>query len=264
MHAFENEQRKHETKDPEPPLVLGHLLEDDTVKQKIEKWQREIARIQNAVVRLLDYRRWNQVYEQIVAANPLLHPGIPVLDYFRNIYGDYAVMAIRRQCRPQKDSVSLLWLLYDLKENVSFITRAWTRDLYHQPTPGGTVYLEYFANILADSSFKQFSDKSGDALDPAIVQADIERLETATKEILSHSDRVVAHDDRRGPEFEVNFDQLNGAIDAIEEITKRYILLFTGASMLSMTPIDQTNAVSVFSFPWVDPGHRPDFGSATD
>lgn len=74
----------------------------------------------------------------------------------------------------------------------------------------------------------------------------------------------MAHDDRRGPEFAVNFDQLNTAIDAIEEIAKRYILLLTGASMLSMTPIDTTNAVSVFNFPWIDPGHRPNFGTETD
>lgn len=233
------------------------------MKQKIEKWQREILRIQNAVTRLLDYRRWNRVYEQIVAANPLLHPGIPVLDYFRNIYGDYAVMAIRRQARDQKDSISLIGLLRDLEENASFITRSWTRELYHQPTPGGTIYPEDFGNMLADSSFKPFADSNGEQLDPAVVRADIDKLEAATTAVLSHSDRVVAHDDRRGPEFEANFDQINVAIDAIEEIAKRYILLLTGASMLSMTPIDTMNAISVFSFPWIDPGHRPNFGAET-
>lgn len=234
------------------------------MKQKIGKWQREIHRIQNAATRVLDYRRWNRVYEQIVAANSLLRPGIPVLDYFRNIYGDYAVMAIRRLCRPQKDSVSLLGLLNDLEENASLITRAWTQELYHQPTPGGTVYPDDFANMLADSGFGPFADATGDSLDPAIVHADIERLESAAKEILSHSDRVVAHDDRRGPEVEANFDHLNTAIDAIEEITKRYILLLTGASMLSMTPIDTTNALSVFKFPWIDPRNPPIFESETD
>lgn len=154
------------------------------MKQKIEKWQREILRIQNAVTRLLDYRRWNRVYEQIVAANPLLRPGIPVLDYFRNIYGDYAVMAIRRQTRDQKDSISLIGLLPDLEENASYITRTWTRELYHQPTPGGTVYPDDFANMLADSSFQHFADASGEHLDPMVVRADIDGLEAATKVFL--------------------------------------------------------------------------------
>ncbi len=234
------------------------------MKQKIEKWQHEIERVRNAVTRLLDYRRWNRVYEGIVAANPLLRPGVPVLDYFRNIYGDYAVMAIRRQCRQQRDSVSLLGLLKDLEQNAAFITRAWTRDLYRQPTPGGTVYPEHFAYELADGTFKTFADPTGEILDAATVRADIERLETATKGILSHSDRVVAHDDPRGPEFDVNFDDLNVAIDTIEEVAKRYILLLTGASMLTMTPIDSTNAISVFSFPWINPETRPNFGTETD
>jgi hypothetical protein len=235
------------------------------MQQKIEKWQRDIARIQNQVIRLLDYRRWNHVYELIVAANPRLRPGIPVLDYFRNVYGDYAVMAIRRQAKPHKDSVSLLGLLEDLAENASFITRDWTRALYQQPSPlTGHQYDVDMATFLADSTFKQFADGSCEKLDMDLVRGDIERLKNATKEILTHSDRVVAHDDPRGPEFQINFDGLNSAIDVIEDIAKRYILLLTGASMLQMTPIDSTNSVSVFGFTWIDPQRRPNFGRETD
>jgi len=93
------------------------------VKEKIAKWQRDIVQIRGAIARLLDYRRWNRVYEAIVGANPRLTPGTAVLDYFRYIYGDYAVMAIRRQAKPHRDSISFLGLLDDLAANPRLITR---------------------------------------------------------------------------------------------------------------------------------------------
>lgn len=54
-----------------------------------------------------------------------------------------------------------------------------------QTAPGGTVYPDDFANMFADSSFNQFADLSGDALDPAVVRGDIDLLEAATKEIIA-------------------------------------------------------------------------------
>jgi hypothetical protein len=233
------------------------------VKQKLEKWQGDIARIRNAVVRLLDHRRWNRVYEAIVSANPQLRPGMPVLDYFHNVYADYAVMAIRRQVRADDDSVSLVGLLEDVAENSSFITRAWTRQLYERPLTNGERYPQQMAHMLADGAFTQFADSAGARLDETIVRNDIERLRGATSKILGHSDRAVAHDDRRGARDPATFDDLNLAIDMIEEIAKRYLLLLTGESMIQMTPIDVTNSIGVFRFTWIDPDHPPQLGKET-
>lgn len=175
------------------------------MKQKIEKWQRDIERIQQSVVRLCDYRRWNRVYETIVNANPRLHPGIPILDYFRNVYGDYAAMAIRRLARPHKDAVSLLGLLEDLAANASFITRDWMREFCRQPiaATGGTQYPAAFANDLADNDFKKFADATGQSLDAQIVLDDAAKLKIATEKIVALTDTAIAHDDRKGPQFHV-------------------------------------------------------------
>ena len=231
------------------------------MKQKLEKWDRDIRRIRNAVMRLCDYRRWNRVYEAIVNANPGLHPGVPVLDYFRDVYGDYALMAIRRQAKPHKDAISLRGLLEDIALNPSLISRRWTQQLYMEPLEGsGHVYPEETAISLADSTFRDFADDSGEFLRQSLVTGDLAKLEDATAKIIDVSDRAIAHDDRRGPEFEINFDQINRAVDVIEELTRRYNLLLTGASMLRLTPHDTTNAISVFRFPWIDPSNPPDFG----
>lgn len=230
------------------------------MKQKIEKWKREIERIQQSVIRLADYRRWNRVYERVVNAHPKLRPGIPILDYFRNVYGDYAAMAIRRQGRPHKDSVSLLGFLEDLAANASFITRDWMRELYREPvaTIGGMVPPGGLGDSLADKDFQKFADSSGLVLDAQKVLDDIAKLKIATERIVAVTDTTIAHDDKNGPEFQITFDDLNVAIDVLEEITRKYVLLFTATSMLSMTPIDTTNAIAVFNFPWIDPNNRPD------
>lgn len=228
------------------------------MQQKIEKWQRQIDRIRDLVAQMQDYRRWNRVYEEIVAANPQLRPGMPVVDYFRNVYCDYAVMAIRRQARDQKDSISLIGLLRDIADNAAFLTLDWTRDLYEQPHAlTGAAYGRGTAHALAEKTFKQFADGSGRQLAVAYVLADIARLEAGTKKVLDHSDRVVAHDDPRGPQQSATFDDLNVAIEAIAEITRRYVLLLTGDNMLTTTPIDTTNALRTFTFPWIDPATGP-------
>ena len=51
-------------------------------KAKRDKWARYIEQIEPQVFGMMDFRRWNSVYEEIVRANPR------VLDYFRDVYAD--------------------------------------------------------------------------------------------------------------------------------------------------------------------------------
>ncbi len=230
------------------------------MKQKIEKWQRDAVRIRGAVVKLADYRRWNHVYEEIISANPRLRAGLPVLDYFRNIYADYAIMAVRRQSKPHRDAVSLSDLLKDIEQHHTFISLSWTRELYRQPHASGFAYDEEMAHRLADSTFKNFADASGQHLSKVVVAKDRADLATATDAIVHHSDKHVAHDQRSHPPASATFDDLDRAINTLEELTRRYVLILTGESLLSIVPYDTTNSISLFRFPWIDPEHPPAFG----
>lgn len=243
---------------PAPPGLLG--AQEIPLKQKIEKWQRDAVRIRGAVVKLADYRRWNRVYEEVVRANPRLSAGMPVLDYFRNIYADYAIMAVRRQAKPHRDAVSLSDLLKDIEENHTFITRSWTRAMYREPHSNGIVYDEEMANRLADSTFSKFADSGGELLSKEMVAKDRADLEAATAGIVHHSDKHVAHDQRSQLQAVATFDDLNGAVDVLEELTRRYVLILTGESLLSVVPYDTTNSISLFRFPWIDPEQPPTLG----
>lgn len=228
--------------------------------QKFDKWERWIEDVRWAAVLLMDRRRWNATFEAIVNANPQLHPGIPVLDYFRFTYKDYAILAIRRLVRRGPDSITLTGLLDDLRDEHRTLTRDWHRMLYGRPTPNGTIYPEEMANFLADSAFARFIEHGESFVSSRIVSTDLAALEAATSRLVHHSDRQIAHNDRRGdgPQFSpLTYAELDAAIVAVAETAKKYVLLLTGAAMVSMTPIDLTDSIDVFRFPWIDPDHPP-------
>ncbi len=223
------------------------------MKQKIEKWQRWIDRIEDQVKVVMMYRSFNDQYVAIVNANPDLPPSNAFLSYFRAIYADGAAMAIRRQATTHRDSISLRRLLEELVEYPTLISRAWTRELYEQPLPSGHTYGTGMAHFLADSTFKQYADASGDFLDVSLLQADLDQLGTQTAFVVQLTDRAIAHDDAGGVRLDapVTFDGLDAAIVCLERLVRKYIVLLTGRSFSSLTPIDQTNARSVFYIPWI-------------
>jgi hypothetical protein len=233
-------------------------INEAMAQAKRAKWVRYIERIEPQVFRMMDFRRWNRVYEEIVNANPRLHPGIPVLDYFRHVYADYAALAVRRQSKPHDDAISLLELIEDMAKFPEALTLEWTVEVYSRPTPSGHVYDAEMARDLAELTFKKYADTSGLIFDGTIAAADADRLRAATSKIVGFVDSTIAHDDKQLPTEFSTFDELDAAIVLIAELTKKYSLLLTGASFGTMTPIDQTNAIGVFSFPWIDPEHPPD------
>jgi len=230
------------------------------MKQKLEKWQRDIVRIREQVIHLANYRRWNRVYETVVNANPRLRPGMHLLDYFRNVYGDFAAMAVRRQAKTHKDSISLRGLLEDLEKNNALVTRSWTQAEYRRPHANGTTYDDEMADRLANAFFDKFADDAGECLRKELITADLARLASSTERIVTITDKSIAHDDRVRTTETVTFDDLNGAVDVLEDLTKRYVVLLTGESLLSVVPYDTADSTAVFNFAWIDPANKPDFG----
>ncbi len=227
--------------------------------QKVAKWGLWIYDIRQDVWHLMNRRRWNAVFERVVNSNPRLRPGLVIPDYFRNIYADYAVLSVRRLARRDQKSISLTALLDYLRDNHTMLTREWYRSLYTRPLPGGEVYPVQVARDLADETFKHFCDVDAEVVSKSMIEADLANIEIATQRILHFSDRFKAHKDRRGVEGQLpTHNELNAAIDSLAECARKYVLLLTGENTLSMTPLDQTNAIHVFTFPWIDDDHLPD------
>jgi hypothetical protein len=228
--------------------------------QKQGKWESWIDDIEQDVWQLMDRRRWNAVFERVVLANKrLLTSGLVIPEYFRHIYADYAVLAVRRLVRRDPKSISLTGLLDDLRDNHMMLTRQWYRSLYLRPLPGGETYPKDFAFHLADGTFDRFCDADRNTVSKSFIEADLANIETETGRILHFSDRVKAHKDRRGVEIDLpTYNDLHTAVEALASCAQKYVLLLTGRNTLSMLPVDQTNAIQVFNFPWIDADHPPD------
>jgi hypothetical protein len=224
--------------------------------QKQEKWETWIDSIRRQVVHLMDFRRWNAVYEDVVNNNPALNPNNQMLYYFRYVYKDYAVLAVRRLVKRDKDSITLIGLIDDLIENHTMLTRSWTYEMFRRPLPGGFTYDASMSDHLAGLHWKNYCDASGQYLDKGPLEVDLIELEEATQLLVHISDREIAHNDKRkvDPQFtRPTYDSLDNALALIERLTKKYTLILTGESMPSMTPIDTTNAISVLRIPWIPP-----------
>jgi hypothetical protein len=216
----------------------------------IDKWTTWINRIEYQVKILMMYRAFNADYVAIVNANSSLSPNNHYLSYFRAIYHDGATMAIRRQAKSHRDSVSLQRLMREIAEKPKLISRTWTRSFYRQPLPSGNIYDDERAQFLADNTYKRFADESGEYLDVGLIEKDLETLKSRTASVVQLADRAIAHDDCGGVKLHapLTFNDLDAAIITLEEITRKYIVLLTGRSFSSLTPIDQANSRSVFIY----------------
>jgi hypothetical protein len=99
-----------------------------------------------------------------------------------------------------------------------------------------------------------FSGDAGEHVDPNLVAADLDSLDEKAKQVVEYVDRHVAHADARPITNVPTFAELNGAIDAIGDLFKRYVLLVTVESYATLVPVPQYDWEAVFREPWILPG----------
>ena len=122
-----------------------------------------------------------------------------------------------------RDSVSLRRLLEELAESPTVVSRAWTRERYKEPLPGGHVYDPEMAHFLADKTYKKYADASGDYLDPMLIRPDLSKLSESTRAVVQYADRAIAHDDAGGVRLDspLTFDGLDTAIFVLDELVRK-------------------------------------------
>ena len=150
------------------------------------------------------------------------------------------VMAIRRQVKVQKDSVSLAGLLTELAANpdsshaLSFVA------LYGSPG----------IFDIGDRDFSAFASAGAAHIDPSLVHADLASLRTLAASSEEYADRRIAHWDKREPTSALTAEAIFVALDELGRLVRKYYLLFFAAS-LEMSPIPQGPVFHVFAEPWL-------------
>lgn len=148
--------------------------------------------------------------------------------------------SVRRQITSDQKSpeVSLMKLLLRMRKNNVLITKDWyvKEWLTDSSLIKDNPELAGFIQGIPAAEFKShFGDQF---LDPAIIGKDIAILSEATLEIKAYVDKAIAHRDPSAPN-PPSFEKYNNALQELDRIAKKYILLLKQVGMSSLKPVLQ-------------------------
>ena len=100
------------------------------MKQKLEKWDRWLEAILKEVQNLVLYQFVYRDLQSMIDNNKDLQKPSLFYDFMFTSYAAWAVMAVRRIAKAQKDSISFIGILKDMEENYQLLTRERFVSLY--------------------------------------------------------------------------------------------------------------------------------------
>jgi len=204
--------------------------------------------IESEIIRMMGNHEIFQELIRISKNNSKINKGNSFWDFLKESYVALMVSAVCRQTDTDSRSSSLINLLNTLlKPQVSeVLTKDWYCKQYHRDNdimPG-------FMEGIGKGDFEERFGP-GEHLDTSIVQADLDELIEKTKEIKRYRNKRIAHRDRNNKlVFDVNFNDLDEAIETIRKITSKYYLLLKQGGN-DLVPVDQTDWQEILTVPWI-------------
>ena len=193
----------------------------------------------------------HSIFQEIVGFsknNSKINVGNSFWDFLKESYVALMVSAVCRQVDSDSRSSSLINFLNKiLQADVTvLITKKWYADQYHREDdimPG-------FMEGVGRDHFEENFGKE-DFIDPTIIRKDLDRLIQNTKKIKKFRNKRIAHRDKNNNlKFDINFNDLDQAIETVRELASKYSsLLKQGGN--DLVPIDQTDWQEIFTVPWI-------------
>lgn len=212
--------------------------------QKFEKWERWLETIRVEVTDLVRSKHIFWKLGDIVKNNPKIQKPNSFYKFAGDTYFAYAVMGIRRQIKPHKDSVSFAGLLQEIIEMPCVLSRKRFVALYERD-----------AQFEANHDFTEFAQGNAEHIDPNKVQQDLDKLKKLGREVEPFANKRIAHYDKQLVENVPSFGELDACIDFLAELTEKYWLLFKAVDIRNdwvPTPIED-HWEEIFRQPWIPP-----------
>jgi hypothetical protein len=155
------------------------------------------------------------------------------------IYGRDMVLAVGRELDRGTEVVNLIQLMYQLTKRPQVITRKRFFTMLDLKKQGTDWTADTLYKHLREQNEKWFADNvgAGDQLDPAVIKKDRNKLEKKCRKVMKYRHKVVAH--RSTMELTLIVADLDEALDAIEDMLKKYYLLFYGGALVGAEPAIQ-------------------------
>lgn len=181
-----------------------------------------------------------------------------VFDWLRRMYVYSAVIAVRKQTENDPRSVSMRRLLQTIRPRAALLTRArhlaQAGELPAAATERERDQHEVRLQVL-DERFDQLAGAGADHVSEASVQGDIDQILAAEARLASYVQKTIAHRDRRGigEPTTTTWDDLNGAIDLLERLVRRYNELLQADHPPGLIPTWQYDWKAALRIPWIAP-----------
>jgi hypothetical protein len=213
------------------------------LKEEFLKWQGWMNRIKEDIGERLVVPR--HVYRKLVeVANANLdhitkYSGWHFVKFVRHGYAAQVAVGIRRHVKDNKDSISLMRLLREVRDNAP----RFTYQFFLEQFPVDENYVPW-----QKPTFGRFSD-DGITVSSRILNEDTENLKTLAKNVEDFVDKDVAHLDKKPRDGVVTFGDLERCIDELNRLVCKYRTLFGGGGMSTLEPTILSDWEDIFGVP---------------
>ena len=237
------------------------------ISPKLKKWLKWMKIIQNEIQTLL--RDTNMFWEvqDIIRENPRLQKPSAFYSYLGRTYLSHALAGLRRQIKPQKDSISFVGLLDEIVKNPEELSCSYYRSLCDYPDGPDMSQIEVegrqeleevditstsqLKDLIKIDDFAPYADASGEHVCPQMVKDDLKALKLAVETHEEFADKRIAHRDKGEPEVIPTFGELDDCIKLLDRTYVKYHLLFYAESIDTSMPTYQYEWKTIFLEPWL-------------
>jgi len=208
--------------------------------QRLKKWIKWLKVCEVEIQGLLTYRDifWN--VQELIKNNQAIQKPSSFYWYLGDTYISHVAIAIRRQVKIDKQSISFARLLNEIAGDPKHVSRKYFTDLYKGSN----------AEHRADSDFDRFSGKGKDFISSDMVLSDLSTLQKTAKKIEKFADKRIAHIDKSKPKIIPTFQDVDDCIDILDKLYVKYHLVFHASASSSLMPTYQYDWMAIFDDPW--------------
>lgn len=211
------------------------------IDPRLEKWLRWLEVVKLQVQDLVMTRYTFHEMQLMIQQNPALQTSNSFYKYLTITYVSHAVMGLRRQIKCDSQSISFAQLLEELVATPEILSRTYYAELY-----AGSVVED-----MADRDFDRFAQPGALHIDPILVAKDLADLRQATIKCEDFADKRLAHHDKRDPKQLPTFNDLDAAIELLDRLCCRYLLMLQAKVVDTLLPTWQYDWKEIFRIPWV-------------
>lgn len=222
--------------------------------QKLEKWLEWMKTIHGEIATLLlDIKVFWKV-QDIIRRNPHIQKPSYFYHYLERSYISHALAGLRRQIKPQKDSISFVGLLKDIAKNpdeLSFRYYLSIRESEAEFQRFQRSGVPFPYQEMIEKEFKRYADPNCKHVCPKIVKDDLKKLKETAKTCEDFADKRIAHRDKRELKSVLTYPELDDCLKLLEKTYIKYHLLFYANGTPTLYPEPQHDWKVIFREPWL-------------